>query len=98
LSSYCPNHTPAPQKNDCFSLSCISRVVTGASISCWNQSYTNILELSAGEALGHYELQPLNVLDPAAFKKIIARFPPGPIAIVNGGLLVYLDSGMSNIK
>ena len=32
-----------------------------------------------------------NVLDPAAFKKIIARFPPGPIAIVNEGLLVYLD-------
>ena len=41
---------------------------------------------------GHYELQPLNVLDPAAFKKIIARFPPGPIAIVNEGLLVYLDN------
>jgi hypothetical protein len=43
-------------------------------------------------APGHYELQPLNVLDPAAFKNIIARFPPGPIAIVNEGLLVYLDS------
>jgi hypothetical protein len=41
---------------------------------------------------GHYELQPLNVLDPAAFKKIVARFPPGPIAIVNEGLLVYLDN------
>jgi hypothetical protein len=41
---------------------------------------------------GHYELQPLNVLDPAAFRKIIARFPPGPIAIVNEGLLVYLDN------
>jgi hypothetical protein len=40
---------------------------------------------------GHYELQPLNVLDPAAFRKIIARFTPGPIAIVNEGLLVYLD-------
>ena len=37
------------------------------------------------DAPGHYELQPLNVLDPAAFKKIIARFPPGPIAIVNEG-------------
>jgi hypothetical protein len=43
-------------------------------------------------APGHYELQPLNVLDPAAFKKIIARFPPGPIAIVNEGILVYLDN------
>ena len=48
--------------------------------------------LTAGEALGHYELQPLNVLDPVAFKNIIARFPPGPIAIVNEGLLVYLDN------
>jgi hypothetical protein len=47
--------------------------------------------LTAGSAPGHYELQPLNVLDPAAFKNIIARFPPGPIAIVNEGLLVYLD-------
>ncbi len=44
------------------------------------------------EAAGHYELQPLNVLDPAAFQKIIARFPPGPIAILNEGLLVYLDN------
>jgi hypothetical protein len=66
---------------------------------------------SPAEAKGHYELQPLNVLDPAAFKNIIARssselrssllldrnlrfarFPPGPIAIVNEGLLVYLDN------
>jgi hypothetical protein len=47
--------------------------------------------LAAREPPGHYELQPLNVLDPVAFKKIIARFPPGPIAIVNEGLLVYLD-------
>jgi hypothetical protein len=48
--------------------------------------------VTPGVAPGHYEIQPLNVLDPAAFKKIVARFPPGPIAIVNEGLLVYLDS------
>jgi len=40
---------------------------------------------------GHYELHPLNALDPAAFEAIIARFPPGPLTIVNEGLLVYLD-------
>jgi hypothetical protein len=50
-----------------------------------------------GVTPGHYELQPLNVLDPAAFKKIIARFPPGPIAIVNEGLLVYLDKAEKEI-
>jgi O-methyltransferase involved in polyketide biosynthesis len=41
---------------------------------------------------GHYELQALNVLDAAAFRAVVARFPPGPIAIVNEGLLVYLDA------
>ena len=40
---------------------------------------------------GHYALQALNVLDAAAFREVVARFPPGPIAIVNEGLLVYLD-------
>jgi O-methyltransferase involved in polyketide biosynthesis len=37
-------------------------------------------------------LQALNVLDAAAFRAVVARFPPGPIAIVNEGLLVYLDA------
>jgi hypothetical protein len=40
---------------------------------------------------GHYELCPLNALDPAAFEAVVARFPPGPLTIVNEGLLVYLD-------
>jgi hypothetical protein len=53
--------------------------------------------IEGGPAPGHYELQPLNVLDPAAFKKIVARFPPGPIAIVNEGLLVYLDNAEKEI-
>jgi O-methyltransferase involved in polyketide biosynthesis len=36
-------------------------------------------------------LQALNVLDRTAFTEIIDRFPTGPIAIVNEGLLVYFD-------
>jgi len=40
---------------------------------------------------GHYELQPLNALDPAAFEAVINKFPPGPLTIINEGLMVYLD-------
>ncbi|HEV2480632.1 MAG TPA: hypothetical protein VGS79_13240 [Puia sp.] len=40
---------------------------------------------------GHYELQPLNALDPIAFEAIVNKFPPGPLTIINEGLLVYLD-------
>lgn len=40
---------------------------------------------------GHYELQPLNVLDAAAFDAIVERFPAGELTIVNEGLLMYLN-------
>ncbi|HXB08038.1 MAG TPA: hypothetical protein VNW04_13000 [Puia sp.] len=40
---------------------------------------------------GHYELQPLNVLDESAFEALIDRFPTGELLILNEGLLVYLD-------
>ncbi len=40
---------------------------------------------------GHYELQPLNALDPAAFEAVINKFPAGPLTIINEGLMVYLD-------
>jgi hypothetical protein len=46
--------------------------------------------------LGHYELQPLNVLDPVAFEEVINKFPPGPLTIVNEGLLVYLDDNQKS--
>ncbi|MFX1502589.1 MAG: hypothetical protein ACFFDH_16630, partial [Promethearchaeota archaeon] len=36
-------------------------------------------------------LQALNVLDETAFIEITEQFPPGPIAIVNEGMLVYLN-------
>jgi len=38
------------------------------------------------------ELVPLNALDETQFAAAVARFPPGPVAIVNEGLLVYLDT------
>jgi O-methyltransferase involved in polyketide biosynthesis len=40
---------------------------------------------------GHYELHPLNALDPEAFQTVIDKFPEGPLTIVNEGLMVYLD-------
>ena len=46
---------------------------------------------SGSSTPGHYELYPLNALDPIAFQEIVNKFPPGPLTIVNEGLLVYLD-------
>lgn len=40
---------------------------------------------------GKLELAPLNALDAEAFHKVVTHFPPGPIVIVNEGLLVYFD-------
>jgi len=39
---------------------------------------------------GHYELRPLNALDETAFNDIVDSFAPGPLVIVNEGLLMYL--------
>ncbi len=41
-------------------------------------------------------LKDLNVLNGEAFSKIIFLFSPGPIAIVNEGLLVYLTDGQKS--
>ncbi|MBV8251258.1 MAG: class I SAM-dependent methyltransferase [Chitinophaga sp.] len=48
-------------------------------------------QLHPGPLAGKLEVLPLNALDEAAFEAIVARFPPGPIVIVNEGLLMYLD-------
>lgn len=40
---------------------------------------------------GKFELQPLNALDASAFDTITDRFDDGPLAIVNEGLLMYLN-------
>jgi hypothetical protein len=40
--------------------------------------------------VGQLLLRPLNVMDEEAFLNLANRFPPGPLALVNEGLLVYL--------
>ena len=42
-------------------------------------------------SINNLRLQELDVLDKAAFTGITNKFPTGPIAIVNEGLLMYLD-------
>jgi O-methyltransferase involved in polyketide biosynthesis len=41
---------------------------------------------------GELEILPLNALDEDEFRKVVTRFPKGEIAIVNEGLLMYLDT------
>ncbi len=41
---------------------------------------------------GTLELLPLNALDEEQFRAVVSRFPAGEIAIVNEGLLMYLDT------
>jgi O-methyltransferase involved in polyketide biosynthesis len=41
---------------------------------------------------GKLELLPLNALDEIAFRAIVDHFPSGGVAIVNEGLLTYLDT------
>jgi O-methyltransferase involved in polyketide biosynthesis len=43
------------------------------------------------ETKGKLELLPLNALNENNFKEIISRFPQGEVAIVNEGLLTYLN-------
>jgi O-methyltransferase involved in polyketide biosynthesis len=40
---------------------------------------------------GELELLPLNALDEKKFREVVSHFSPGEIAIVNEGLLMYLD-------
>ncbi|MFY0255093.1 hypothetical protein ACDQ55_14180 [Chitinophaga sp. 30R24] len=47
--------------------------------------------LYKGPLKGHLELLPLNALDEEQFQERVSRFPAGPLAIVNEGLLMYLD-------
>lgn len=49
-------------------------------------------ELELGSNIkGQLELLPLNAMDQAAFNRVVDRFAGGPLAIVNEGLLMYLD-------
>lgn len=50
------------------------------------------LEQGQAEKKGKLDLLPLNALDQKAFEEIISRFDQGPIAVVNEGLLLYLNT------
>ncbi|TDW97253.1 hypothetical protein [Dinghuibacter silviterrae] len=50
-----------------------------------------LMRTLADAPVGQLLVKPLNVLDEDAFRALIRRFPPGPLALVNEGLLVYLD-------
>lgn len=47
--------------------------------------------MATGEIPETYKLLPLNALDGEAFSAVVAQFPPGPVTIVNEGLLMYLN-------
>lgn len=53
------------------------------------QQFVN--QLQQGPLQGHLELKALNALDEKAFENIVDSFPEGPVAIVNEGLLMYLN-------
>jgi O-methyltransferase involved in polyketide biosynthesis len=47
--------------------------------------------LDAGPLIGELRIRPLNALDADGFRAAVDELPPGSIAIVNEGLLMYLD-------
>ena len=53
--------------------------------------FIDILKEENTEREGVLELLPLNALDEKQFRDIVNRFPEGEIAIVNEGLMMYLD-------
>jgi len=53
------------------------------------QEFNNSLQ--QGELKGKLELLPLNALDEEALDAVVSRFGEGPVAIVNEGLLMYLN-------
>ena len=53
--------------------------------------YLNILKDDCAPAQSDLEVMALNALDENQFQWIVNRFPEGEIAIVNEGLLMYLD-------
>src|SRR5882724_9326510 len=50
-----------------------------------------VAKLHPGPLTGTLRVQPLNALDADAFRATVDDMPPGPLAIANEGLLVYLD-------
>ena len=52
-----------------------------------------VKKLHPGPLKGSLAVRPLDALDPEAFGAAARALPPGPIAIVHEGLLMYLDDG-----
>lgn len=52
-----------------------------------------VAALEPGALTGELRLRALDALDPDGFRAAVAELPPGAIAIVNEGLLMYLDAG-----
>jgi O-methyltransferase involved in polyketide biosynthesis len=50
-----------------------------------------VAQLHPGPLIGTLRIQALNAVDDDAFEAAIDAVPPGPIAVANEGLLVYLD-------
>ena len=48
--------------------------------------------LHAGSLAGAYRIEALDALDAQAFDAAVASLPPGPLAVVHEGLLMYLDA------
>jgi O-methyltransferase involved in polyketide biosynthesis len=48
-------------------------------------------ELHPGPLAGTLRIEPLDALDAGAFRAAVRAFPPGPVAVVEEGLLMYLD-------
>jgi O-methyltransferase involved in polyketide biosynthesis len=55
------------------------------------KNFVEALQKKDNITTGKLELLPLNALDENQFKEVVSRFPEGEIAIVNEGLLMYLD-------
>jgi O-methyltransferase involved in polyketide biosynthesis len=56
------------------------------------KEFISALQDVYGKPQGKLELLPMNALDEEQFTKTVNRFPDGEIAIVNEGLLMYLDA------
>ena len=52
-----------------------------------------VAKLHPAALVGKLEVLALDALDPDSFRSTAARLAPGPLAIVNEGLLVYLNDG-----
>ena len=55
------------------------------------KEFINSLQKESIKQEGKLELLPMNALDENQFQEIVNHFPDGEIAIVNEGLLMYLD-------